>query len=269
MKIRNILIIALVAALPQIASAQSYTIPVSDLETDLGARLELSIDKKITKGLHVEAFTEGRMTDNFGNLSRVDAGLGVSYKVNDYLKLGTGYIMINKESSSGTWKMRHRAYFDATGTLHADDWRFSLKERIQLTHKDVNTVKHQTTPNSLELKSRIKVAYKAIQHLEPYGYVEMRNVFNDPSCTATWSSATETFGYYSFTGYNHAYINRLRGCIGAEYKLDRHNSLDLHILADYCKDKTIDTYSGGTNLRSLYWQPSFNTAICLGYTFSF
>lgn len=269
MKIRNILIITLLAALPQLASAQSYSIPVSDLETDFGARLELSIDKKITKGLHVEAFAQGRLSENFSKFGRVDAGLGVSYKVNQYLKFGTGYMLINKQSSSDAWKMRHRAYFDVAGTLHAGDWRFQLKERLQLTHKDVNTIKHQTTPNLLELKSRLKAAYKVSPQLEPYGFVELRNVFNDPSCTATWSSATETFGDYSFTGYNHAYINRLRGSLGAKYNFDRHNALDLYVLADYCYDKAIDTYSNGTYLRSLSWEPSFKTAICLGYSFSF
>ena len=269
MKIRNILIITLLTALPAAASAQSYSIPVSDLETDFGARLELSIDKKITKGLHVEAFAEGRLTDNFSNFGRVDAGLGVSYKVNQYLKLGTGYILIDKKSSSGTWKLRHRAYFDAAATLHSGAWRFQLKERLQLTHKDVNTVKHQTTPNLLELKSRLKATYKVSPQLEPYGYVELRNVFNDPSCTATWSSATETFGDYSFTGYNHAYINRVRGAIGVSYKFDRHNALDLRVMTDYCYDKNIDTYSSGTYLRSLSWDPALKTAICLGYSFSF
>ena len=269
MKIRKLLIITILAALPKLAPAQSYTFPVNDLETDFGARMELSIDKKITKGLHVEAFAEGRMTDNFCSFSRVDAGLGVSYEVNDFLKLGTGYILINKESSSGTWKMRHRAYFDATGTLRAGDWRFSLKERLQLTHKDVNTVKHQSTPNLLELKSRIKASYKGFHGITPYAYMELRNVFNDPSCTATWSSATGTFSDYSFTGYTHTYINRLRGCLGAEYAFDKHKAVDLHVLADYCYDKVIDTYSSGTYLRSLYWQPSFNAAICLGYKFSF
>lgn len=269
MKIRNILIITLLAALPHMASAQSYTIPVNDLETDFGARVGVSIDKKIVKGLHVEAFTEGRMTDNFSSFSRIDAGVGLSYKLNDIFKVGAGYTFIEKQSSSETWKTRHRVYTDASATLRAGDWRFQLKERLQLTHKDVNTVKHQTTPNSLELKSRFKVSYKGIRHFTPYGYAELRNVFNDPSCTATWSSATNNFGDYTFTGYNHAYINRLRGCLGAEFDLDRHNALDFYLLSDYCYSKSIDTYSNGTYLRSLSWDQALNTAICVGYRFSF
>jgi hypothetical protein len=266
---KKLIMILVAAALPLMSFGQDYVISESDLEYDFGARVGATVDKKLTKGLHLELFTEGRLTDNFSSFSRVDARLGVSYKINDIFKVSAGYMLIEKLSSSNNWKTRHRVFTDASVTLHAGDWRFSVKERLQLTHKDVNTIKHQTTPNSLTLKSRAKVWYKGYTHLTPYGYVEVRNVFNDPSCTATWSNASEAFGNYQFLGYDHAYVNRIRCCIGAEWAFDRHNSLDFYLLNDYCKDKEIDTYAEGTKLRSLYYNRTFNTAICVGYKFSF
>ena len=266
---RKLFLVLMAAVLPLMAVGQEYTIPESDLAYDLGARIGATVDKKLARGLHLEAFAEGRLTDNFSNFGRVDAGLGLNYKINDFFKVGAGYMLIEKQSSSGEWKTRQRVYTDASMTIHAGDWRFSVKERLQLTHKDVNAAKHQTTPNSLALKSRAKVWYKGYTHLTPYGYVEVRNVFNDPSCSATWSTASQAFGDYEFLGYNHAYVNRLRGCLGAEWAFDRHNSLDFYLLNDYCKDKEIDTYSEGTKLRSLYYNRTFNTAICVGYKFSF
>ena len=263
---RKLFLILVAAALPLMASAQIST---TDLEADFGARLNASVDKKLARGLHLQAYGEARLTDNFSTLGRFDASLGLSYKINDYFKVGTGYVLIDKMSSSGTWKLRHRVYADAKATLHAGDWNFLLKERLQLTHKDVNAAKHQTSPNSLELKSRVKTVYKGFGHVEPYGYVELRNVFNDPSCTATWSSASEAFSNYQFLGYDHAYINRLRGCLGTEWHLDRHNSFDFYMLADWCKNKEIDTYAEGTKLRSLTYERQFMGAICLGYKFSF
>lgn len=269
MKIRHILACALLAALALPGRAQGYTIPVSDLESDFGARMSLSVDKKLSKGLHLEAYTEGRMTDNFSNLDRIDAGLGLTYKPGTIFKFGAGYTMIEKKSDAGNWKMRHRAWASASATLKAGDWRFQFKERLQLTHKEVNEIKHQTTPNSLTLKSRFKVSYKGLREWTPYTYLEMRNVFNDPACSVTWSTATETFGDYTFLGYNHAYVNRLRGCIGTEYKLSKSHSLDFYLLTDYCYDKKTDTYSNGTYLRSISYERTLNTAICVGYKFSF
>lgn len=266
MKTRRLLLCAIVAALPLLASAQ---VTYNDLESDLGARVSLSLDKKIVKGLHVELSSEGRLTDNFSNFGRIDAGLGVSYKINDNFKVGAGYILIDKKNSSDEWKMRHRLYADGTATLRAGNWRVSLKERLQLTHRDVKAYKHENTPNSIALKSRVKVAYKAPNGITPYGFVEVRNVFNDPACKATWSTASLAFTDYEFTGYTDTYVNRVRGSLGAEWKIDKHNALDFSILADYCYDKEIDTGSQGTVLKSLSYDRSFNTTFRISYQFSF
>lgn len=251
--------------LPAVAFAQGT---VNDLEKDFGARVGVSIDKKIVKGLHVAADGEFRLSDNFSNLGRYQFGLGVSYKISPVFKLGAGYQFIEKKNSSAEWKPRHRFYADASVTLRAGDWRFSLKERLQLTHRSVNNV-YQSNPNSLALKSRFKVSYKGFYSVTPYGYVEMRNVFNDPSCSATWSTASEAYTDYSFKGYTDAYVNRIRGSLGAEWKISKHHALDFYVLADYCYDKNVDTNSGGTKLKSLTYDQSFNTALCIGYQFSF
>ena len=263
---KRILLIITAAVLPLMAAAQITT---SDLTSEFGARVSATVDKKLAKGLHLEAFGEARMTDNFSQVGRFDAGIGLDYKINDIFKVGAGYTMIEKMSSSGTWKMRHRVYLDGKATLHTGDWSFSLKERLQLTHKDVNAIKHQTTPNSLTLKSRLKAVYKIDKNWEPYAYVELRNVFNDPACSATWSTVSQAFGDYEFLGYNHAYLNRVRGSIGTVWKLDKHNSFDFYILTDYCKDKETDTAHNGTVLKSLSWNQVFYGAACIGYKFSF
>ena len=241
---------------------------VNDLETDFGARINVSVNKKLAKGLHLVADGEVRMTDNFSSLGRYQAGIGITYKINPVFKVGAGYVFIEKLNSSSEWKPRHRVYADASATLKAGDWRFSLKETLQLTHRNLNNV-YQHNPNSLALKSRFKVSYKGFSDITPYAYVEMRNVFNDPACSATWSTTSLSYSNYSFTGYTDAYVNRLRGSLGAEWKLSKHHTLDFFVLGDYCYDKNIDTDSKGTELHSLTYDQSFNTALCIGYQFSF
>ena len=238
------------------------------LESDFGARLSVSVDKKIVKGLHVEVGGEMRLSDNFTSFGRYQFGLGLTYKINKVFKVGVGYEFIEKKNSSSVWKPRHRVYADASATLRAGDWRFIFKERFQYTHRDVGNV-YQSNPNLLELKSRFKVLYKGFASVTPYGYVEVRNVFNDPSCSATWSTASRAYADYKFLGYRHAYINRVRGCLGAEWNITKQHSLDFYLLGDYCYDKNVDTNSSGTRLKSLTYDQTFRLAPCIAYRFSF
>lgn len=241
---------------------------VNALENDFGGRVSVTADKKIVKGVHLFAEGEVRLSDNFSSLGRYQAGVGLTWKVTDLFKVGTGYTFIQKQNSEGTWKPRHRVYLDGAVSLKAGDWRFSIKERLQFTHREVNNA-YQTNPNSLALKSRFKIAYKGLQKVTPYGYIEIRNVFNDPSVKATWNTTSLSYADYSFGGYNDAYINRIRGSLGAEWEISKHHSLDFFLLTDYFYDKSIDTNSSGTKLKSLTYDQGINVNLGVGYKFSF
>ena len=240
----------------------------NDLENDFGARISAAVDKKIVKGFHVTAELEGRMNENMSDFSRYQAGVSVSYKALDFLKLGAGYLYIGKKNSTDEWKPRHRIYADATLSYKTGGWRFALKERISLTHKDVGN-KFQSVPNAVELRSRAKVSYKASALIEPYMYVELRNIFNDPACSATWNTTSLSYSDYSFRGYTDTYFNRVRGCLGTEFNLNKHNAIDFFILGDYCHEKNVDTNAEGTKLKSLTYDRAFNVNVGIGYTFSF
>ena len=240
----------------------------NELETDFGARLNVTADAKIKKGFHWTVEAEARMRESFSELGRLQAGTGFTYKLNDYLKVGAGYIFMENKNSSDEWKIRHRFYGNATVGFKAGDWRISLKERLQLTHRDVNN-RFQDTPNSIALKSRLKVAYKGIHAWTPYVYGELRNVFNDPACSATWSTASQAYSDYSFLGYSDAYFNRLRGCLGTELKVSYQSAFDFYILLDYNYDKDIDTNKEGTKLKSLTYDRKLMTSLGVSYIFSF
>lgn len=256
----------LLALLPPLASAQGT---LNDLEQNFGGRIGLTLDKKLAKGLHLSIDGEARFSDNFQTFGRYQAGIDLSYKINPTFKVGGGYIFIEKlTNSTKVWKPRHRFYLDGTATLHAGDWRFSLKERLQLTHRDVNNP-YQNNPNSLALKSRLKAAYKGFLHVEPYAYAELRNVFNDPRCSATWNTVSQSYSDYDFLGYSDAYANRLRGALGLEYKVNRQHSFDFYVLTDYCRDKNIDTNAEGTKLKSLTYDQAFNVNLGIAYKFKF
>ncbi len=240
----------------------------NDLETAFGGRVSVTADKRIVKGFHWTVEGEIRSYDNFSGMGRYQAGTGLTYKVTENIKLGAGYIYISDKNSKDEWRPRHRVYGDATFSLRTGAWRFALKERLQLTHRDVGNP-FQKVPNLLALKSRFKVSYKANPAITPYAYAELRNVFNDPSCTATWNPSSQKYTDYSFGGYNDININRLRGSLGIEWKLNNSHAFDFFLLEDYCRDKVIDTNAEGTKLKSLTYDRKFLSSLGVGYTFSF
>lgn len=266
MKYRITFIIsALFFLLPGTSRAQGT---VSDLESDFRGRLSVEADHKLAKGLHLGLEAEGRFNDNFGSFSRFQAGASISYKALPWLKLGGGYLFIGKINSSGELKPRHRFYLDAKGTWKSGDWNFSLKERLQLTHRNVSNP-YSNTPNALQLKSRLKALYKGFGRIQPYALAEARVLFNAPACTATWDG--EEYYGYSFNGYTDSYLNRIRGGLGVEYKLNKKSSIELFSLTDYCYDKKAKTSVSlaGVALESLTYKQNLNFTIGAGYKFSF
>ena len=268
---KKLWLLCLLAALPLSVWAQNaYSIPVNDLETDFGGHFSLTLDKKLARGLHLTADGEVRLKNDFSTLGRWHAGAALTYKVNPYLKVGAGYQFIERLNSESEWTPRHRLYFDVRGMLRTQSWRFSLKERFQYTHRDPDGMNvFQNNPNALALKSRLKAEYTGFGAVNPYAYVEGRLVFNDPSCSAGWNPISHTFSDYSFIGYTDTYFNRLRGAVGAVWKLSPNHALDFALLGDYNYDKNVDTNAEGTKLKSIEYDRMFRMNVRVGYTFSF
>ncbi len=263
----NRLIHFALAALAVLPLAAQQT--VNDLEADFRTRTSVAMDWKIAKGLHLEADYELRTRNVLSGLDRHQATVGLSYKIAPWLKAGMSYTYICHHRNSGAWTPRHRVSTDLTFSWKTGDWRFSLKEQLRFTHKTESMNTYQENPNPLLLKSRAKVQYKGFGNIEPYAFLEVRNVFNDPSCSATWSTTSLAYANYQFTGYNSAYFNRYRGALGLEWKLSKHHSIDFCGMADYCYDKNLDVNKAGTYLKSFTWDQALNGILSIGYKFSF
>lgn len=266
---RTIIMLAALSLLPFWGRAQGTE---SDLESDFRGRFSLEGEHKIAKGLRVGVEAEARFADDFTSLRRLQAGAGITYKINSRLKAGGGYLFIENKNSSGEFKTRHRVYADLVFSHKSGDWKLSLKERVQITHKDVGNV-YQNTPNLLASKTRLKAVYSGFGGIRPYAFAELRLVLNDPALTYSSSQQYDDDGFYywplSSVTYSDTYINRYRGGIGAEWKIDRKNSIDVFFMADYCYDKEIDTNKLGTKLKSLTYERTLAPTLGLAYKFSF
>ena len=250
-----------------------------DLDPEFGGRLSVSVDKKLARGLHVSLEEEIRMDNNFGSFDRFHTTLGLSYKVNDYLKLGVGYAMINPYSSTNSAfkSSRHRLMVDATGSLRFGDWRLSLRERFQATYRSGDMNEYQNPRTALTLKSRLKVSYKGLRRIEPYAYIELRNTLNAPVISASYDGTnylTSALSQYGEAGWfidswSGVYVNRVRGSVGFDYRLSKASSIDVSLMADRIMDKVVDANAEGTKLKSYTRETGFVGWINIGYSYSF
>ena len=101
--------------LPIVAFAQTDVA----LDPELGGRVTVSVDKRVTRGLHIYLEEEARFDNNFGGFDRLQTTVGVNYKVHPNIKLGLGYAMINGygSKSESFYDPRHRLMADMTGSL--------------------------------------------------------------------------------------------------------------------------------------------------------
>ena len=250
------------------------------LDPEFGGRISVSVDKRITRGLHVSLEEEVRFDNNFGSLDRLQTTLGLNYKVNEFIKFGVGYALINGYSSTNQAfkNIRHRFMVDVKGTLKVANWNLSLKERLQLTHRTGDYNVYQNPANALMLKSRLKAKYRGFGAVQPYAYIELRNYLNAPVIEAAFDGTNYyTLDGYSETGepgwflkgFNGGYINRLRGSLGIDIKLDKRSTLNFYLLGDYCIDKEVDANAEGTKLKSYTKETSFRGWVGAGYEFAF
>ena len=276
MKSKQIIILVLGLLSPMMAFSQTDVA----LNPEFGGRVSLSVDKKITKGLHISLEEEVRLDNNFGSLDRLQTTLALNYKVHPDIKLGLGYSLINGygANSESFKNPRHRFIADATGTLHYGNWNLSLKERFQVTRRTGDFNVYQNPKNALTLKSRLKAQYKGFGKVQPYTYFEVRNYLNAPVIEAAYDgSVYVTLDDYSeegeagwfLTGFNGGYVNRLRGSLGVDIKLDKCNTLNFYFLGDYLMEKQVDANAEGTKLKSYTRETGFRGWVGAGYEFAF
>lgn len=255
-----------------------------DDSDDFGARVSAEVDYRIINGLHVYASEELRFLGGNEFFDRSYSQVGISYKIFDFLKVGVSYTaisvektkteIINTEEITREWtEWRHRFSGDLTASFKVGQWKFSLRERIQGTHKTHELNNYQQPQTAWDLRSRLKVAYKFRSvPLEPYVYFEPKLALNG----AKWSkeSTGENFAEAKFLGHNDVYFDRYRGAVGLEWTLNTRNSLDFYVLYDNLYDKEIDARKEGSKKGVQLKTPitgisSDRVSVCIAYKYSF
>ena len=254
-----------------LTAAPAQEIPVVNDEVfGFTGRFSAAADWKVYKGLQISAEYQLRTQNLYSAVERHQVTAGISYKVCDYFRTGLDYTFIGRyKASDQSFRPRHRASFFVMGVYDAGMWRLSLKEILEMTHKSYEINEFQETRNLLSLRSRFKVSYRGYAPLEPYAYIELRNSFNDPSFNVTRDEDNQVWTGYEFLGYKTAMLSRIRVCLGAQWHIARHHSIDFALLYHWNHSLEIDTNKEGTKLKDLYYENSNDLALSIGYKFSF
>ena len=263
---RSLLLSVALCALCALPSHAQGT--VSGLSYDFRTRTSVGLDYKLAKGLHLNGEYEMRTENTLSGFDSHRATVGMDYSFTPWLKAGLSYTYIYHHRTAD-WTPRHRLSADVTFAWKDRYWTVSLKEQLRLTHKTEEMNYCQEVRNPVLLKSRLKVKYKGFKPLRPYAFLEARNILNDPSLSATWSTASLAYADYEFTGYNSAYFNRFRGALGLEWWPTKHHCIDICAMADYCYDKHIDVDKTHSYLKSYTWSQALNGILSVGYKFRF
>ena len=259
--------LTLALLLPLAAAAQT--------EVGGGARASVAVDYKIAKGFHVNVEEEIRVGGALQSLDRLQTTVGVDFKPVKYLKLGVGYSLINPYSyEQHNFKpLRHRVFMDLGAHYAVGGFSFSVKERIQYTHRTGTFNVYQNTPDAFALKSRVGIEYKGWRIVEPGLFFEMRTQLNAPWGQTSGSIQVKDDGttYYSYTpaGYTHVYNDRYRFILRTDLKLNRHHVLQPYALIDFCSPYVLDTNAEGTRLFSADYVDRINLSLGIKYTVKF
>ena len=262
------------------ASVSFGQVPENDPYLKFGVRLSVNADYKIRKGLHLSGETELREGKDILSEGYFQNSVGLSYKVSPYFKTAASYTLIGKRTSLSSYNFRHRGNVDLTASLPYGSWKFSLRERFQMTNRPGEMNRYQNPRNLLELKSRLKEEYSFNKRFSQYSFIEVRAALNKASLTGYhYDAAQHKYvdgqsnsvgepGWF-FDGYGDCYFNRIRLCLGLEYERNKRRTYDFYLYGDYYNNLKIDASSDGTALKSLVHDRYYKITPGISYKYSF
>lgn len=197
--------------------------------------LGVSADHKLAKGLKLQLEAEVRTQDCVQSLERWAFDVGLSYRLASSLKADAGYVIMDRyhlsevtgkgNILSGYWAPRHRWY---AGMSYQYEWRrfkFSWRERYQLTHSPLQYVPKRVGPDAGRpdlVGTRLTDAVKAGDQ-EHLLRSRLQAAYNIRHCRLT-----PVLGVELLSDAAHGLsVDQLRYSLALDYALSKHHGLSL------------------------------------------
>ncbi len=224
--------LSLMAALLSVGTASAQS-------DDFGIWTEVNVEKKLSNRLTLEGGLDTR-NKGLDEMERRSVGLGLDYKIADWLKAGVSYSLLidhnNKVNSSGKkyadyWGLRHRFNVQLTASHDFGRLGVSLRERWQYTYRPEKTVDRywNYTDEDDDRYYGDPVVKKGITETHTYrgkGSNKWRNRLQlKYKLSKQWRpyiSAESTVGGSG--------LDKMRYTAGTEWRLTKQHVFDLHYL---------------------------------------
>ena len=254
-------------------------------QNDFGIWTSVSAEKAFNKKFSLDAGAELRLQDNATQPLRWDFGVGASYKVKKFLKLGAGYTFIHGRNlqedkpwykndgvtfkgykvDHGFWRNKHRLYFDITGKASLGRFTFSLRERYLYTHyNEAECLRDKySTPIQLGYDGKTYI-YNGIEFINLEQTTDQKKAKDRHALRSRLQVEYNIKGlplnpYASYEVTNDLgdkmRYDKSRVCAGLEWKVKKQHILDL----GYIYQSESDNDEGNGDIH----------AIKVGYTFKF
>lgn len=185
--------------------------------------------------------------------------LTFAYEPIQYLKLETGYtlrLLGYKGWTDPNEFIRHRAFFGVIGKYKYGNWRFSLRERLDMNCRTDSVNAHEKAAIALMLRHRLHVGYYIPgKPWQLFANVELINTLNQPTKYLNKYIEDEQFGQY---------LCNTNVQIGTKWRIDKRNSLSLSYRFEYTYDRDINITKSKGNIE-LNRTHGFGHVITLGY----
>ena len=180
--------------------------------------------------------------------------VGLTYTPIEYLRIGADYTLKvygNKiKAEDGTTNpaseyLRHRASVYLTGQYTVDNWKFSLRERMDANIRMDSVNLHEKPQADLALRHKIQAQYSIPgKPLKAYAYVELWNTLNQPvkylntyagvksdGTASTYAGQTNPFGQY---------LSEVHTQAGLHWRLDKLNTLSIAYRFSYGYSRNVN-----------------------------
>lgn len=231
---------------------------------DFGTILSVEADKKINKKFSVGLEAEMRTRDDVKKVDRWSAGVQASYKVSSWLKASAGYTFLydNNEKASyyddddevvtrdigiragdlkrsaQYWGVRHRFDVSLTGSYKFGKLDLSLRERWQYTYRPEHTVDNRTIYYDEEEDEPVPAG---ISDGKSHTYkAKGKNVLRSRLQAEYKTKGFPITPFANVELFNGWALEKIRYTAGAEYKINKKNSVELFYRYQHVNDDSDD-----------------------------
>jgi len=175
-------------------------------EQDMELWTSVELEKKVSKKVRISLEEELRFNDNISRFNKFYSNLGLSYRINKFVRVGCNYRFEQKKQPENYYSTRHRLSAELILRYKVNRFRISCRNRYQQKYADINSSDDGLIPRSYT-RSRIQVEYNIRKNpLTPYISYEF---------------------YYKVNNVEDNEIDTNRYTAGLEYPLNKRNDLDI------------------------------------------